>query len=400
MMFMLRRDDRIICKSLFLYRLSVRKSVMDSNSQSRILIIDDMLSNIMILKKGLQNSGYQVFSALNGREGVILARKHQPDLILLDIMMPEEDGYQVIARLKETPETAHIPVIFLTAREDMESKLRGFDSGAVDYVTKPFNIHEIRARVRVHIQMGLATRYIVEHQSNQLRQLHEAQNAILVKPQDIPEAGFGIVYESLAQAGGDFYEVIQLAPDIFGFFVGDVSGHDIATSFVTPALKALLRQNCKVVFSPMETMRMINGVLTETLPSGKYLTACYLLLNRKMRSVTIINMAHPPLVSLPLGGKAQLLNMNGDVLGAFSDVAFGETTLKVMPKDRFFIYSDGVIERQKSVSVWTRELDILLIKAEETAHLPIQEAVLAISTSIEKEKGKADDDVLILGIEV
>ena len=370
------------------------------STENTILIIDDMPTNVLILKRGLQNSGYKVLSAISGREGVDLAQKQQPNLILLDIMMPGEDGYQVIQRLKENPATAQIPVVFLTAKEDMKSKLKGFELGAVDYVTKPFNIHEIRARVRVHIQLGQATRYIIDHQSQQLRQLREAQSSILVKPEDLPQARFGVIYESLATAGGDFYEVIELAPEIFGFFVGDVSGHDIATSFVTPALKALLRQNCQIIYSPMEAMRVINGVLKDTLPSGKYLTAAYLFLNRKMKKVTVVNMAHPPIIYLPYQGRAEFLTLNGDVLGAFNEVAFGEKGVEVLTGDRFFIYSDGAVERLDSQTVWSEQIDSLLEKVEQTVGMSIQHAVESINSQLDNEKGKADDDVLILGLEI
>jgi len=373
---------------------------MDQTKVTSILVIDDMQTNILVLKRGLQNSGYRVLAATNGTDGVAKAERHLPNLILLDIMMPGEDGYQVIQRLKEQPATAQIPVIFLTAREDMESKLRGFELGAVDYVTKPFNIHEIRARVRVHIQLGLANQYIIDHQSQQLKQLREAQDSILVKPEHLPTAKFGVVYKSLAETGGDFYEVLELADDIFGFFVGDVSGHDIATSFVTPALKALLAQNCKIIYSPIEAMRMINGVLKDTLPEGKYLTATYAFVNRKMKQVHIVNMAHPPIIYQPAQGKAQFVSLPGDVLGAFGDVAFGEKVLDTQPGDRFFIYSDGVIERQSAPSVWAEDVDCLLDLVNDTPNLTIQKAIETINSEIESQKGEADDDVLILGFEV
>ncbi|PIE01996.1 MAG: histidine kinase [Acidobacteria bacterium] len=366
----------------------------------KILIVDDMMQNIIILRHGLGNAGYETIWAQNGAAGVELAQKEQPDLILLDIVMPGQDGYQTIKQLKENSSTANIPVIFITAKEDLQSKLKGFELGAVDYITKPFNVYEIRARARVHIQLGMATKIIISDQAKSLEQLKKAQDYILIKPEQLPEAGFGVLYESLNEAGGDFYDVIQLASGIFGFFVGDVSGHDIGTSFVTPALKALLRQNCKIVYSPVQAMMLVNGVLKDAMPSGKYLTASYLELNRQLNRAKLVNMAHPPVIYVPKGEKPQLISNDGDVLGCFENVAFGQRVLKVQPGDRFFMYSDGIIERKKNQTVWADDLIHAPEAIEKTSDLSIQEAIIEVNASLEEKLGKADDDVLILGIEV
>jgi sigma-B regulation protein RsbU (phosphoserine phosphatase) len=278
--------------------------------------------------------------------------------------------------------------------------LKGFDLGAVDYITKPFNIHEIRARIRVHLQLSLMTQTVIEHQAQSLKEISLAQQSILKKPSDLPAAQFGVVYQSLAAAGGDFYEVIQVAENIFGYFVGDVSGHDIATSFVTPALKALLSQNCKLIYSPMESMRLINGVLLETMPSGKYLTGCYVQLNRHTRRINLINMAHPPILFAPVNEAPQLIECDGDILGAFSEVAFGEKILKCQQGDRFFIYSDGLLERKKLNNVWTHATHELLELGLE-AHAPtLQQACDAIQAAMAAKFGQSDDDVVVLGVEI
>ena len=97
---------------------------------------------------------------------------------------------------------------------------------------------------------------------------------------------------------GDFYDILSISDRITAYFVADFSGHDIQISYMTASVKALLAQNCTPVYSPAESMKMINDVLVEIMPDGKYLTACYMHLNRATHKLTIINAGHPPVVVL------------------------------------------------------------------------------------------------------
>jgi diguanylate cyclase (GGDEF)-like protein len=118
----------------------------------KILIVDDTLANIEILYKILQGD-YEIFFAKNGQDGLKVVKRELPDLILLDIMMPEMDGYQVCAKLKADPHTAGIPVIFITAMGSDEDQTKGLDYGAIDYLTKPISPPIVRARVRNHLEL-------------------------------------------------------------------------------------------------------------------------------------------------------------------------------------------------------------------------------------------------------
>jgi two-component system, sensor histidine kinase and response regulator len=122
----------------------------------KILIIDDVLENITILGEGLRDR-YGIIAAKSGKKGLSLASsKKKPDLILLDIMMPEMDGYEVIKELKENEITRDIPVIFVSAMNEVSDKTKGFALGAVDYITKPFQLAEVRARINTHLELTAA----------------------------------------------------------------------------------------------------------------------------------------------------------------------------------------------------------------------------------------------------
>ena len=122
--------------------------------QSTILIIDDNDINIELLRCLLEHD-YSIFTASGGVEGLELAKNELPDLILLDVSMPEMDGYMVCEALKENVYTRNIPVIFVTAMDDMEDEARGLELGAIDYITKPFSPQIVKARVRNHLELKL-----------------------------------------------------------------------------------------------------------------------------------------------------------------------------------------------------------------------------------------------------
>jgi len=124
---------------------------MNNSEPLRILIVDDERINIEIIIEAFSDCGFHLMSAVNGEEALIKAREGQPNLILLDIMMPNLDGFGVCAILKSQIATQNIPVIFLTALTTTEQKLRGFQLGGVDYITKPFDPRELLARVNLHI---------------------------------------------------------------------------------------------------------------------------------------------------------------------------------------------------------------------------------------------------------
>ena len=119
----------------------------------KILLVDDNTANLQVLRETLDGLGYKLLIAKNGKSALEIVRKASPDLILLDIMMPDMDGYEVCRKLKAAASTQHIPVIFLTAMADAEDEAKGLSLGAVDYITKPINPELVRARVRNHLEL-------------------------------------------------------------------------------------------------------------------------------------------------------------------------------------------------------------------------------------------------------
>ncbi|MCU7814050.1 MAG: diguanylate cyclase [Candidatus Thiodiazotropha sp. (ex Lucinoma kastoroae)] len=137
-------------------------SVEHEREQSNILLVDDVLSDVRVLASLLEEAGYLVRATTNGPAALKICEKRRPSLLLLDILMSDMDGYEVCHRLKANKKTADIPVIFISALDDAEARVQGFESGGVDYISKPFNPVEVLARVNVHIQLEIAKRQLLE----------------------------------------------------------------------------------------------------------------------------------------------------------------------------------------------------------------------------------------------
>ncbi|SHF80855.1 two-component system, unclassified family, sensor histidine kinase and response regulator [Fodinibius roseus] len=157
-----------------------------------ILIVDDIAKNIQLLGKILDNRGYEVVAATKGNQVLKAARNHDPDLILLDIMMPEKSGFEVCEELKADEDLAEIPVIFLTARSDEEDIIKGLNLGGADYVTKPFNSGELLARIDTHLSLKNARDRIIR-QREKLQQLSKTREKLYsIIAHDLKGALFGI----------------------------------------------------------------------------------------------------------------------------------------------------------------------------------------------------------------
>lgn len=125
----------------------------DAAAKPLILVVDDQPVNVRLLTALLHQQGYATLSAFGGEAGVAMAIGEKPDLVLLDVRMPGMDGFEVLRKLRGSPETADLPIIFLTADDDRENLVRGFTAGVSDYVTKPFVARELLARVRTHVEL-------------------------------------------------------------------------------------------------------------------------------------------------------------------------------------------------------------------------------------------------------
>src|SRR5215467_13365656 len=164
---------------------------MKSLEECRILLVDDSKTNIEVLVAGLRHD-YKLNVALNGEQALQLAARVSPDLVLLDVNMPGLDGYEVCRRLRARPETTEVPIVFLSALDEVGNKACGFEVGANDYITKPFNLLEIKARVRALLKAKAYNEAVKEQLVGELRVAHDIQMGMLPRDFSSLEKRYGV----------------------------------------------------------------------------------------------------------------------------------------------------------------------------------------------------------------
>jgi DNA-binding response OmpR family regulator len=216
------------------------------NAKGKILIVDDLPKNIQLLGTILTDEGYNVEFALNGEDAIQYTLTEKFDIVLLDIMMPGMDGYKVCTEIKANKDTADLPIIFITAKTDPESTIRGFEVGGVDYITKPFNAKELLVRVKTHIQISQQQLEITKknrHITDSINYAQRIQEAALPENNQIKELlpDHFVLYKPRDIVSGDFYWLRQIEHKAV-IAVGDCTGHGVPGAFMSMLALSFLNE--------------------------------------------------------------------------------------------------------------------------------------------------------------
>ncbi len=359
------------------------------NTKGNIIIVDDTPANLHLLSRLLTEEGYEVRAVLNGRLALVGANAIPPDLILLDIKMPEIDGYEVCARLKANEKTQKIPVIFLSALDDVEDKIKGFACGGVDYITKPFHPEEVIVRVQTHLDLKFsrerleASYQIIKTQQEQieteLEQAQQTQLAILPKalPQ-IPKAQIFSKFVPTQQVGGDIYQIFELDPGKYGIMIADVTGHGIPAALISFMVSGIFKDTPKTDKSTSLTIKLLNQALIGQMPERKFASMFYGVYDSAAQTLLYTNAGHPPgLIIRTSTNEILELHTDGAFIGVFSNQQsfFEEKTFQLVPGDKLLLYTDGLIDifGDKAKKRGISRIEYLINYIKTQSHLPIEE---------------------------
>lgn len=363
----------------------------------RILIVDDDMITRQVLAGILNGAGFETVTAEDLACAEAVIAQQTIHLVLLDVHLPDGSGLDFCESLGQRSLLRNMPVLFISANDDLDTKVRGFAVGGVDYIPKPLAGAEVLARARTHLRLRAAFERLATLQAERVQKLASSQQALMPSAEDMPEAGFAACLRQIDAAGGDFYDVVASGQQIHDYLVADASGHDLAVSLWTASFKALVAEYASVVNTPPDICSMLNGSLRRILPDGAYFTAIYARLNRAVGRLQLVSCGHPAAVILRSGADAaETVAQAGDLLGIFDDAVFDHHVLDVRTGDRIFLYSDGLIEIDA-----TRDegLARLCQACAATADRSLTEAVPAIVDVISEGKTIADD-IVLLGLEV
>jgi CheY-like chemotaxis protein len=337
-----------------------------------ILVVDDTPENIDVLD-GILNPEYKILVALNGETAIKLAIKHKPNLILLDVMMPVMDGYQACFELKANPETKNIPIIFVTAKADVESELHGFKLGAVDYITKPISPPIVLARIKTHLRLQQLMVQLAKDKetiaaaNKQLLHDQEMAKAISDKMMkkgclDLINAKFRL--KPMEVFAGDLL-LATIGPDGSVYIlIGDFTGHGLTASIgVLPTTNIFYAMSNKG-YSLSSIMIELNSTLKASLPTGMFCAACAVHIDVTNGVLNVWNGWNP---------EAWVVDAAGTVVRSFKSTHMPLGLQKrekfnpnpeifILPEDaRLLLYTDGVVEAKNAAGEMfgdTRVLDV------------------------------------------
>jgi sigma-B regulation protein RsbU (phosphoserine phosphatase) len=321
---------------------------MKNLSDCRVLIVDDAKANLDILVEGLK-ADHKLSLAMNGEMALQIAARTPPDLVLLDIMMPGIDGYEVCRRMRQMPETADVPIMFLSSLEEVQNKTRGFEAGANDYLTKPFEMLEVKARVRSLLKAKAYSDAVKEQIASELRVAREIQMGML--PHDFSamenayDVEFGAVLEPAREVGGDLYGVCAAAKDRLVVFLGDVSGKGLPASMFMVRAVSLARLLARDIAEPELILARLNDELSEDNPSFMFVTFICAVFDPGSGKLAIANGGHCRPVLIRAGeAPCWAVGKLGTALGFDSGLEFERTELTLKQGDALVFYTDGVSE--------------------------------------------------------
>jgi len=318
----------------------------------KILIVDDDEINVGILKELLEEQ-YALATASSGQQCLEKIGRFKPDLVLLDIVMPGMDGYETCRRIKSDPQSETAHVILVSSKISIESRLKGYEVGTDDYITKPFDNDEILAKIKVQIRLRNA---IMNLASLHAQLCEELRLAGIVQQDFLPEklpncdklrwATFIAPAECVS---GDIYDVKRIDEQHVGFYVADVVGHGMPAALLSIFINQAIAmyedaQNNHCVLSPAELMKNVNlRMSAQKLSGGQFVTCCYCMININTLQLTYCRAGHPYPIFIRGQEQPQHLEIEGSLLGISGEAEYSQQTIQLQPGDKLLLYSDGAI---------------------------------------------------------
>lgn len=320
--------------------------------QPLILIVDDETFNIDFLEQELDDLGYQTASAEDGLRALEIIRNKKIDLVLLDIMMPRMDGFEVLTHLKEDADLQHIPVIVISAMSDMNSIVRGIELGAEDFLPKPFDEVLLRARIGSALEKKKLRDLEQRHLQSLEKELeigHQIQTGFLPKAlPKLPGWSLEVYFKPAREVAGDFYDAFVLPDGKLALILGDVADKGVGSALFMALYRSLLRSglnNPMLLDQPGEklvrALTHTNEYVCGTHEDALFVTLFAAILDPDSGQMTYINGGHNPPVWIS-SGQMELIPSTGPALGFFPGIELKAESKTILPGDRVFVFSDGL----------------------------------------------------------
>ena len=342
-----RRDGRFLAADL--------PSNLAPDALTRVLVVDDHPENAGFLARSLVRLGYAVDLAEGGEEAVCRIGRRAPDVVLMDILMPDLSGLEVLRRLRADPATADLPVVLVSGLDDTRDIVDGLALGANDYVTKPINLPVLHARLATQAALKRARDDLkrsagllaaeVDRRGRELAVAAQVQRSILPR---VPPKTEGLAtawcYEPATEVGGDLFDVLPMPGGRTLLFVADAMGHGVQAALVVSTVKATLAAYRDEADDLSNLLTALDHAVAE-LFDDRYVTAAACVADPAAGTLRYALAGHPPIL---LAGKSgvRLLQTRGLPLGTDLGQGFAQAEVALEPRSAVLLYSDGVVEAQ------------------------------------------------------
>ena len=394
-----------------------------SEVSGKILVVDDNEMNRDMLSRRLARRGLTVEVAEDGSRALEMIETGDFDLILLDIMMPGIDGYEVLERVRREQGAMDLPIIMATARSESEDVVRALKIGANDYVTKPFDFPVVMARVRTQITLKHSRDELARAHRRMKKDLEAAARIqqTLLPPEEPEVAGARCAwrYVPCDELAGDTLGVVGMERGRTGLYVLDVSGHGVPAALLSFTLSRMISGNTadtsplrirgpegEEAASPDEVMLELSRLFPHDPETRKYFTMVYGLYDAGRRVFSYCSAGHTPLVHVPVVGEPGLFETTGPpvalippILGAPS---YSTKEIPLQPGDRLYLLSDGLPEAEDASGNEEFGMTRIAGVLKEARELDLEESLEFLVKSVWGFGGgrAPNDDVSLLAIEV
>lgn len=335
-----------------------REFGQEESRNATILIADDTMISREIVASYLRSEGYNnLVFARDGEDTLDQVRRHTPDLIILDIMMPGLDGFEICKRLRADPDYAEVPIIALTALEEDEGRTRIFQDGATDLILKPLNKAELLARVRIHLENRLLVKQLRnywERTRSELVLARDMQELLIPRPDYYRTVGnrynlsISATFQMSSELGGDIWGLEPLDDDRLAVYLVDFAGHGLGAALNTFRLHSLMwsENDDEVrINNPGAYLSALNRQLKRLLPVGQFASMLYGIIDRKNDTFRYASAASTaPLIGLAGGGDCRFLDGSGVPLGITRQASYDTREVAFGKNSFLMLYSDALTE--------------------------------------------------------
>ena len=380
-----------------------------------VLIVDDNEDNRFTLTMRLESCGYSnLVTAENGREALEKMRSEPVDLVLLDIMMPELDGYGVLAEMSADVSLRGIPVVMISAIEDVNSVVRCIELGAIDYLLKPFNPVLLKARLGATLEKKRLRDEVDAHLARLQEELDSArrlQMAMVPQSFPAPTPDFPIdlcaSMEPAREVGGDLYDFFLTQDGMLCFLVGDVSGKGMAAALFMARTKSLIRIATDLMrprqgssAAPAEIIARVNRELCENNGDMMFVTLFFAMLRPATGELEFCNAGHNVPYRLNGQGLAAIEGAKGIILGVRPDAVYAAGRTALAPGESIYVFTDGVTEAANSEGELFAEARLEAVLGAGAACSSAAEIVKAVGDAVRGFVGTAlpSDDITMLAV--